>query len=242
MANAAEHSEQAAVCFQEPINNFNDQTAFVQTRDWKKEYKRQLFNAYIQTKFKNIRDINIPALLNSSNVIEQCSALLTRLTIGEEQDSRKIMLIIAIAQEYSDILLQQVIAKLPTSLTLHTACEYGITSKLKELINRETNAINMQDAEANTPLHKASSCGQLACARILLHEKALVNIQNKYGYTPLHVAAFYGHNDCVEYLLQANADCNVCSYMGNTALDMAQKGKRRAIVDRLEQAMKQAIA
>jgi ankyrin repeat protein len=57
----------------------------------------------------------------------------------------------------------------------------------------------------STPLHRASSCGVLEVARLLLSYKAKVDVKDKEGRTAFQVAASKGHHEITKLLLEHGA-------------------------------------
>jgi ankyrin repeat protein len=83
---------------------------------------------------------------------------------------------------------------------------------------------------AETPLHRATSAGQLVVTRFLLSNNADVNAKNAQGETPLHLAAARGHKSMVELLLDNRAEVNATSGSG-TPLHLAALNGFRAVAE-----------
>ena len=65
----------------------------------------------------------------------------------------------------------------------------------------------MQNSDRKmTPIHLASSKGQVAAVGALIEAGADLNVGNYIGDTPLHEAVHYGHKDVVKLLLDKGAD------------------------------------
>ena len=83
-----------------------------------------------------------------------------------------------------------------------------------------------------TPLHYASTKGQVAVIALLLENYAYIDAESPNGSTPLMMAARYGSVDSVKQLLSAGADPLLKNKKGLTAIDFAQ-GVERADVANL---------
>src|SRR6185503_14116536 len=59
--------------------------------------------------------------------------------------------------------------------------------RLKDIIKNSPDLIYAKDNSGRTPLHNASSEGQLAVAEFLLQAKADINTRDQADYTPLHL-------------------------------------------------------
>jgi len=100
----------------------------------------------------------------------------------------------------------------------------GVLSLLENKVN-----VNCVDGGGNTPLHYASSNGQMEVVRVLLEQADIdVNIQDHYGRTALHWAAVCGHIDVVKMLRDnSKVKTQVKTHLGKTAFDLAkQQGHR----------------
>lgn len=67
-----------------------------------------------------------------------------------------------------------------------------------------------------TPLHAATTDGDLQKVKALLNNGAKVNVAGKLGWTPLHIAAFKGFNEIYHALLAAGADQTAPDKEGGT--------------------------
>lgn len=88
--------------------------------------------------------------------------------------------------------------------------------------------VKLQNMDMATPLHVASSRGQLtaAVARVLLEHGADVKAQNKYKQTPLHLAR---GEEVPRLLLQYGADANALDIKDQTPLHVASEHGRVAV-------------
>lgn len=78
-----------------------------------------------------------------------------------------------------------------------------------------------RDIDGKTPLHAASSDGQLDTVRYLLSLGQDVNASDKDGWTSLHCAASRGHFAVCDALLAKGADARALTNQGTTVLHYA---------------------
>lgn len=106
----------------------------------------------------------------------------------------------------------------------------GYLPLVKKLVER--------DADVNkpgwTPLHYASSTGQLAVMEFLLEQSAYIDAESPNGTTPLMMAAMYGSPEGVKLLIQAGADLNLKNQLGMSAHDFAVRGNRQNAKELIE--------
>jgi ankyrin repeat protein len=69
--------------------------------------------------------------------------------------------------------------------------------------------LTANDGAAESPLHGAAWCGDLAEVTRLVEGDADVNWRDSIGETALFGAAAWGHVEVVRFLLDAGADCNI---------------------------------
>ena len=104
---------------------------------------------------------------------------------------------------------------------IHSACALNDTSRLKELIDEDAEAVNDDEHYGMTPLHWAARAGSLECAEILLERRVLVNALNKAKRTPLQLAAETDQADMIRLLAPHGADLNTQDRKGRTPLHRA---------------------
>lgn len=85
-----------------------------------------------------------------------------------------------------------------------------------------------------TPLHSATSTGDLTMTAILLSHGADPNVKEFLGGTPLHTAAGEGKLEIVQLLVRHGASPTLRTNAGETPLDLARKYKRDDVVRWLE--------
>jgi ankyrin repeat protein len=71
---------------------------------------------------------------------------------------------------------------------LHTAAAHGESSIIQTLLSLPTMAIDAQDKDGNTPLHKAVLYKRLSAVKYLVSQGANCTISNNEGITPAQLA------------------------------------------------------
>lgn len=89
-------------------------------------------------------------------------------------------------------------------------------------IAKQTNFVNCQNDEGETPLFKAISFGHLDCVKALLKEEANMKIVLPGDVNVLHVAAQQGHTEVLKYLLEYDED--ITNVLINSLTDGQKKG------------------
>jgi uncharacterized protein len=110
--------------------------------------------------------------------------------------------------------------------------------KVAKLLERGV-AVNLQDADGDTPLHIAAQVGNLEVLQLLLAKGANVNAKNNVGGTPLMWAAVYDHEAVTRALIDHGADVSAKDEDGVTAAEWAAKNKRASIVQLLRDVERQ---
>ena len=104
---------------------------------------------------------------------------------------------------------------------IHKAAYKGDLKKVKEIIDRDPNEINVQDGQGFTPLHLASGKGHIEIVEFLLNHGADIELEIFIGDTPLLVAARYaryGQYETIKTLLEHGAKVNHKDKHGRAAL------------------------
>ena len=104
---------------------------------------------------------------------------------------------------------------------IYSACALNDTSRLQELIDEDSEALNDDEHYGMTPLHWAARAGSMECAQILLGRGGLVNALNKARRTPLQLAAEADQADMIRLLARHDADLNTQDRKGRTPLHRA---------------------
>jgi len=120
--------------------------------------------------------------------------------------------------------------KIPDELTpLFLAAFCGFSGLVKHLIVTHAPDVNAKGG-GWSPLHGASSRGQVDTARILLDHGADVNALNCIDFTPLHYACRNGHLTVTQFLLEHGANLDAQSLDHRTPLFVALEGGHLEIV------------
>ena len=119
---------------------------------------------------------------------------------------------------------------------IHKAAYEGDLEKVKEIIDRDPNQINVQDATDFTPLHLASGKGHIEIVEFLLNHGADINAESLLGDTPLIIAAWYakdGKYETIKTLLEHGAKVNNKNKRGRTALHQAAMHSSKEVINLL---------
>lgn len=119
---------------------------------------------------------------------------------------------------------------------IHKAAYEGDLEKVKEIIERDPNQINVQESEGFTPLHLASSKGHIEIVEFLLNHGADTELEIFNGDTPLLVAARYaryGQYETLKTLLEHGAKVNHKDETGRTALHDAAMYSGKEVINLL---------
>jgi len=85
----------------------------------------------------------------------------------------------------------------------------GDLSKVRDLLNANSELVYIKDKDGDTPLHFAAMVGHTDIAKLLIDSGADVNKINKDGDSPLHYAAGDGHTAVVNLLIESGAEINL---------------------------------
>ncbi|MBN2181513.1 MAG: ankyrin repeat domain-containing protein [Sedimentisphaerales bacterium] len=119
---------------------------------------------------------------------------------------------------------------------IHKAAYKGDLKKVKKIIDRKPNQINVQDVLGKTPLHFASSKGHIEIVEFLLNNDADVDTEMFTGDTPLMIAARYardGKYETIKTLLEHGANVNHKNEDGRTVLHEAAMYSGKEVINLL---------
>jgi ankyrin repeat protein len=102
------------------------------------------------------------------------------------------------------------------AVSLNEAIQKGDFKSVKSIIEKDSNSINIQNDEGETPLHRAILMGNLEIAKYLVSNGANINAITIDGNSPLHYAVYkslalswpYYSFAIVEFLVSNGADIN----------------------------------
>ena len=99
--------------------------------------------------------------------------------------------------------------------------------KLISVLQNQTNNINIQDKDGDTPLHIAIFLCNYQIIKILLDNGANINIKDKWGQTAIH-RLYFGIKDkqiikIIDFLDKKNGNFSAVDDFGNTVLHIALK-------------------
>ena len=95
-----------------------------------------------------------------------------------------------------------------TRWPVHVAAGLGDLTELRKLIPKLKDADLKTPGWENTPLHFATSGGNVYACKMLLEAGANPNKKNRFGASPLHIASDIGSVPLVKLLLSKGADPN----------------------------------
>jgi ankyrin repeat protein len=115
--------------------------------------------------------------------------------------------------------------------SLPNEIQAGNVSRVKSIIEKHPEQVNLRDDKQDTPLHIASRADNREILEMLISAGADTNAQNNFGYTPLHIAAISGQKEAVALLLAAGADVAARDRFNRTSQDYAEKKGSEDIVN-----------
>ncbi|CAB4065494.1 unnamed protein product [Lepeophtheirus salmonis] len=122
------------------------------------------------------------------------------------------------------------------SNALHAAVYDEDLEKVKKILGRTRYDVTLADNYGRTPLHLASSSGNVAILWQLLHARAgdvPLHRTDMKGATPLHRAVDGGHAEAAEMLLERGCPLDISDEMGNTVLHLAIRRDAKDLTSRL---------
>lgn len=104
--------------------------------------------------------------------------------------------------------------------------EQGRLIELVQAVFASPSAVDYQDDDGYTPLHRASYNGHLDCVKFLIKRGAKLDARTEEKWTPLHCAVKWNNVSSAECLINAGADVNAKSSGDNTPLHLACTNSR----------------
>ena len=98
------------------------------------------------------------------------------------------------------------------------AIRKGDLKKIKELLNKQPNLMQIVDERGSTPLLLATYYGHLEVAKFILENGAEVDAKDSSGNTALMGVCFKGYKEIAEVLVRSGANVNHVNSMGATSL------------------------
>lgn len=116
---------------------------------------------------------------------------------------------------------------------LHEAALNGKEDQVEEIINRNPDLIDVQDALGNTPLILASGAGFEDVCSCLLSKGAKIDHPNKNGLTALHLSVRHNKTAVFEVLLKHHAQVTAKNIDNISPLHLAAKYGRSEVMELL---------
>jgi ankyrin repeat protein len=117
--------------------------------------------------------------------------------------------------------------------SIHRAAYKGDLKKVKKIIERDPNQINIKDALGTTPLYLASMQGHTEVVEFLIVHGANIELGNDLGERPLAKAAKFGHYETLKTLLEHGATVNCKDKYGQTPLHEAARHSGKEVINLL---------
>ncbi|XP_010665807.1 ankyrin repeat-containing protein At5g02620 isoform X2 [Beta vulgaris subsp. vulgaris] len=115
---------------------------------------------------------------------------------------------------------------------LHAAVQWGNSEMVRNMLEKDTSLIRIQDDEGLTPLHcAAAEISKFKLLKMLLHyddkdinESSALYIQDNKGRTALHIAVLRANWDAIKKLTARRPDCTeIVDHHGQNAVHYAAK-------------------
>jgi ankyrin repeat protein len=104
---------------------------------------------------------------------------------------------------------------------IHEAAREADLNKVKDILEKNPQLINIKDKEGRTPLYWASRGVHIEMIKLLIEKGADVNARDKNNITALHNLASQGHKEAAELLIAKGADLNIKDNAGWIPLNYA---------------------
>ncbi|MDD5326918.1 MAG: ankyrin repeat domain-containing protein [Phycisphaerae bacterium] len=146
--------------------------------------------------------------------------------VNAKDNSGTTPLSIAASENHKDI--ENILIAKGAKVDIFTASATGDIERVRDFLRNDPNMVNATQGDYNTtPLHYATSSGQIEMVKFLIEKGADVNAGYPQKPTPLHLAALQGHLEVAEMLINKGAEVNAKDNFGFTPLFLAtEKGSK----------------
>ncbi len=111
-----------------------------------------------------------------------------------------------------------------------TAATAGNLEKVKELVEKDPQQVQLKDATGRTPLHWACRGVHFDVLKYLVEKGANINALDNNGIAPLHSLTTRAHLEGMSFLLAHHADINIRTPQNDTPLHYAAITRNAAVV------------
>ncbi|WVW81726.1 hypothetical protein I302_103722 [Kwoniella bestiolae CBS 10118] len=108
-----------------------------------------------------------------------------------------------------------------SSFSIHKAALEGQPGLIRSLLSEDPKLVNSKDEDGRTPLHWASTTGNLTVLQLLLSYQSELESRDTMGWTALIIASAANQVEVVRELLEAGAQVDAINEKGQTALHYA---------------------
>jgi len=119
------------------------------------------------------------------------------------------------------------------SQNINELAKKGDIVKVKALLGKKPELVNIKNKEGWSPLHYASFHGHNEVAELLIVRGADINALDNFKCTPLHRAVLRGHMKIAKLLVESGADINKKSAFGETPLFYAVRSGHKKVAEYL---------
>ncbi|OCF59723.1 26S proteasome non-ATPase regulatory subunit 10 [Kwoniella mangroviensis CBS 10435] len=108
-----------------------------------------------------------------------------------------------------------------SSFSIHKAALEGQPGLIRSLLSEDPKLVNSKDEDGRTPLHWASTTGNLNVLQLILSYHPELESRDSMGWTALIIASASNQVEVVRELLEAGAQVDAINEKGQTALHYA---------------------
>ena len=113
---------------------------------------------------------------------------------------------------------------------LHLVVQEGDLEKVKEVISRYPEQVNIKDDSSRVPLYWAARSNHVDIVRLLVEKGSDVNARTGDGWAALHTSAYNGRLEAATTLLELGAEVDIQNDDGQTPLYWAARNGRLGLV------------